>query len=84
MKNTVCFVDAVVETVVIYEQSVETVVDTVWTLLGTTLYPVDTVELERYSRLFHTPLLNSTVSTGYKVVRNSVHTVSTTVSTDCS
>ena len=47
MKNTVCFVDAVVETVVIYEQSVETVVDTVWTLLGTTLNPVDTVELER-------------------------------------
>ena len=39
--------DTVVETVVIYEESVETVVDTVWTLLRTTLYPVDTVELRR-------------------------------------
>jgi len=77
-------VDTVVETVVIYEESVETVADTVWILLRPTIYFVDTVELERLSRLFLTSLLNSTVSTEYMVVRNSIHTVSATVSTDSS
>jgi len=77
-------VDTVVETVVIYEESVETVADTVWILLRTTIYSVDTVELRRDVRNSLLNLSNSTVSTKYMVGRNSIHTVSATVSTDSS